>query len=597
MTNLERKMADKKPQDKAVNAVNNATALQKTAEAKEVLGLQGKTLPQATALKERFKAGRIPLQTDFADLIDLANIGRQMVGGVEGQSGPANGFILSSTGRLELKINAAKGIGVDQDGLAIKVGKGMRISNTGLVEPDVSSYSFGSIAEGIEFSPVKVNSSTNGLVVDLHQGLINTASGLSVNVKDGLQLASAGVVVKAGNGVAVNSGGVNVKLAKGSHTNGGGGQGSDGVTTGSAGGLALNSNGLSVDAGDGIQINTRGVSIKLATNSGLSADETNGLQIKPNEGKGIRVDQDGVAVKTGKGIKVDNDGVYLPLGWGVKHGGDGLDVFCKVNGGLQAGSDGTRVIPGNGITVDSGGVGAKAGNGVAVNSGGVNVKLAKGSHTNGGEGQGSDGVTTGSAGGLALNSNGLSVDAGDGIQINTRGVSIKLATNSGLSANETNGLQIVPEQMFQKGMVMMFSGTSVPSGWALCNGSNGTPDLRNKFIRASNGLSSSTGGSNSTSFTPRGTVSVNNHVLTINEIPSHRHGIENYYGNYSAGFRYPALNITGNPLKNQGAGTTQNILSYTGGGAGHNHGASFSGDAGSIKVEPEYFSLAFIMKL
>ena len=34
------------------------------------------------------------------------------------------------------------------------------------------------------------------------------------------------------------------------------------------------------------------------------------------------------------------------------------------------------------------------------------------------------------------------------------------------------------------GLISMWSGTiaSIPSGWYLCNGSNGTPDLRNKFI-------------------------------------------------------------------------------------------------------------------
>ncbi|WP_319938281.1 hypothetical protein [Xenorhabdus littoralis] len=32
-------------------------------------------IPLADALKERFKSGSIPLQTDFADLIDMENIG------------------------------------------------------------------------------------------------------------------------------------------------------------------------------------------------------------------------------------------------------------------------------------------------------------------------------------------------------------------------------------------------------------------------------------------------------------------------------------------------------------------------------------------
>jgi hypothetical protein len=28
----------------------------------------------------------------------------------------------------------------------------------------------------------------------------------------------------------------------------------------------------------------------------------------------------------------------------------------------------------------------------------------------------------------------------------------------------------------------MWSSNTIPDGWAICNGSNGTPDLRNKFI-------------------------------------------------------------------------------------------------------------------
>lgn len=35
-----------------------------------------------------------------------------------------------------------------------------------------------------------------------------------------------------------------------------------------------------------------------------------------------------------------------------------------------------------------------------------------------------------------------------------------------------------------KGAILLWHGSiaSIPAGWALCNGSNGTPDLRDKFI-------------------------------------------------------------------------------------------------------------------
>ena len=34
-------------------------------------------------------------------------------------------------------------------------------------------------------------------------------------------------------------------------------------------------------------------------------------------------------------------------------------------------------------------------------------------------------------------------------------------------------------------LIVMWGGdiSSIPAGWELCNGSNGTPDLRDKFIR------------------------------------------------------------------------------------------------------------------
>ena len=38
------------------------------------------------------------------------------------------------------------------------------------------------------------------------------------------------------------------------------------------------------------------------------------------------------------------------------------------------------------------------------------------------------------------------------------------------------------------GGIIMWSGTDIPDGWALCDGSDGTPDLRNRFVVASGGL-------------------------------------------------------------------------------------------------------------
>ncbi|MGL5389083.1 MAG: tail fiber protein [Serratia sp. (in: enterobacteria)] len=293
-------MTDKTPKNTAETAVNTSAALAKTTDTAR----EGEALPQADTLKARFKAGSIPLQTDFADLIDLANIGRQAVGDAEGQTGPANGFTLSDAGLLELKPNEEQGISVDQDGVAIKLKtiSGLTMDKDGVsVKPKADSGIELKDSAGISLKP------GNGISVD-KDGIAVRAEG-----NKGLQVTNNGVSVKPGNSIAVNSSGVNVKLSKGTNRdNGGGGHGSDGVTSGAGGGLFITSNGLSVDAGSGIQIDEKGVSIKLATYSGLIVSEANGLSIAP-----AQIFRKGMIMMFA-GVKNE-----LPPGWAFCDGGSG----------------------------------------------------------------------------------------------------------------------------------------------------------------------------------------------------------------------------------------------------------------------------------
>jgi microcystin-dependent protein len=57
----------------------------------------------------------------------------------------------------------------------------------------------------------------------------------------------------------------------------------------------------------------------------------------------------------------------------------------------------------------------------------------------------------------------------------------------------------------------MWSGVKIPEGWAVCNGSNGTPNLIGKFIKASDSANT-TGGSNSI-------------TLSVDNLPDHQHKI------------------------------------------------------------------------
>lgn len=74
-----------------------------------------------------------------------------------------------------------------------------------------------------------------------------------------------------------------------------------------------------------------------------------------------------------------------------------------------------------------------------------------------------------------------------------------------------------------QGMIIHWYGLAAncPTGWAICDGTNGTPDLRDKFIvGAGNTYNLSNSGGSASQ-----TITVDPHTLTLSEIPSHGHGI------------------------------------------------------------------------
>ena len=134
------------------------------------------------------------------------------------------------------------------------------------------------------------------------------------------------------------------------------------------------------------------------------------------------------------------------------------------------------------------------------------------------------------------------------------------------------------------GGIIMWSGTiaNIPSGWALCNGSGGTPDLRSRFIVGA-GSDAGTGvtfnadtGAVSGSYAPGNTGGETAHQLTVAEMPSHKHTWNFYQGGWNTG-------TSGNTCVANNQGTIDRDTSTVGADDYHEN-------------RPPYFALAFIMR-
>jgi microcystin-dependent protein len=167
---------------------------------------------------------------------------------------------------------------------------------------------------------------------------------------------------------------------------------------------------------------------------------------------------------------------------------------------------------------------------------------------------------------------------------------------------------------FPAGGIIMWSGSiaAIPAGWALCNGTSGTPDLRDRFVIGAGTLYAVNATGGSATSVSAGTVGGTTGATSLTEaqMPKHYHKL---WGPAAiSGFVQGPVNNAG--LFNGGTpdDTAQTYGSYSVGGDagsggfgtgtsvgnGHTHPAgslTFSGSAHNNL--PPYLALAYIMKL
>jgi len=140
------------------------------------------------------------------------------------------------------------------------------------------------------------------------------------------------------------------------------------------------------------------------------------------------------------------------------------------------------------------------------------------------------------------------------------------------------------------GGIIMWSGATnaIPTGWVLCDGQNGTPDLRDKFVI---GASDSSGDTSYPGLSPNATGGSADAVVV-----EHTHGITEPNGGQGHNHSMEYTNTGNNDGRSEESGD---------GGVSGSHDTSFAttgitinsqGVSGTNQNLPPYMALAYIMK-
>jgi len=221
------------------------------------------------------------------------------------------------------------------------------------------------------------------------------------------------------------------------------------------------------------------------------------------------------------------------------------------------------------------GVAVPAGKSIWVFNNGVNVV----------EVQNFTSVSSGGTGASTLTANNVILGNGTSpVQFVAPGTSGNLLTSNG-----TTWASVAPPTSFVAGMIMLWSGSiaSVPSGWQLCDGTNGTPNLRDRFVVGAG----STYAVNATGGSADAIVVSHTHTATSTSTvtdPGHNH-------TYT---RYSTLTGTAgaNPIWAQEA-TINTGNATTGITVATSTTNASTGSSGTNANLPPYYALAYIMKL
>ena len=156
------------------------------------------------------------------------------------------------------------------------------------------------------------------------------------------------------------------------------------------------------------------------------------------------------------------------------------------------------------------------------------------------------------------------------------------------------------------GGIIMWSGViaTIPVGWALCDGNNGTPNLTERFVVGAGSIDNTTV-AGSTAYSPGAQGGFNFVELSTSEIPGHTHPIVIPSTSVSVSPTSVTTSVTSTTASNGTQGIAQTVVtSVTATNSTLSASFAYTGSTGSNNTStvsahenrPPYYALAFIMR-